>query len=117
MNISYYLDEYWRDIQYPLTKSLFLVNVSPVIIISLMCGFCIIFKYIIPSLMKNREPFQLRKIMFIYNCIMVFINGCGFFLCITMIDLTKLWDFKYPSRDISSKHAYQLIYWGINYIY
>lgn len=56
-----------------------------------------------PSFMKDRPAFQLRKVMFAYNIIMVFVNGFFLFESVRRCDYgRRLLDFKYPDRsDVS----------------
>ncbi len=98
--IIYYLHQYWIDIQDPRTKPYPLVDVSPWTMANIMFAYYFIVTKIGPQLMKNHEPFKLRKIMFIYNVIMVLVNGYFFKEAISRIDYgRRIIDWQYPDRN------------------
>jgi len=99
-NVIYYLHQYWVDIQDPRTKPYLLVDVSPWTMANIMFAYYCIVTKIGPQLMKNREPFKLRKVMFLYNFIMVLVNAYFFKEALCRIDYGKrLLNWKYPDRN------------------
>lgn len=112
--IQYYLFNYWeiegdqRIRHYPL------MNGGPLPVIAIIFTYVMIVKVIGPQLMKNREPFQLRMPIIIYNIYNVLINIWFFLESIYCLDYgRRLYDFKFPSntdRSPMAEHCCFMIY-------
>ncbi|CAG2173276.1 unnamed protein product [Oppiella nova] len=71
-----------------------------------MASYVLFVKWIGPNLMKNREPMDLRLVMFVYNTAMVIINTYFFVMVVLHCDYGKRFiDFKYPDRKDTSPRA------------
>jgi elongation of very long chain fatty acids protein 7 len=55
------------------TKNLFLMD-RPLTIVTICASYIVLVKFIGPKLMKNRKPFELNRIMMIYNVAQVVFN-------------------------------------------
>ena len=100
----------------PRTHHLLPVNVSPFFAIWMIFNFVLFAKYLGPAIMKNREPYNLRTLMFIYNCLMTWVNAYAVYKVIPLSNYFRvLLDFEYPDRGDMSEHAIELIHLGYLY--
>ncbi len=109
-------NKYFADHQDPRTRHYPLVSVSPWTIIAIMSTYLILTTRLIPRWMKNREPFELRGIMFAYNCIMVTINTFFFAAVVYRMDYGRRFlDFKYHDEIDTSPSMLLEIHLGYFY--
>ncbi len=102
----YYLQQYWQDSGDQRTCGLPLIREGPWAMITVMCLYLLFVQKIGPKMMKNREPYQLRVPMFIYNTIMVIINFYFFFEALHWLDYGReLPNFKWPDGKDKSKRT------------
>lgn len=105
--LKYYLFDFWeiegdpRIGQFPFFKG------GPWTTWSLIAFYVYFVKSLGPKLMKNVEPFSLRRIMFIYNFVMIFVNAFFFYQIIFVFDFGRdlnLFNFeRVDKRDTSLK--------------
>lgn len=103
--LRYYLQQYWQDFGDQRTSGLPLIREGPWAMISVMILYLLFVQKLGPKMMKNREPYQLRVPMFIYNAVMVIINFYFFFESMRWLDYGReLPNFKWPDgKDTSAK--------------
>ena len=108
----------WIGMAYdPRTHHLVLVNLSPFLIIWYIFNFLAFANYLGPAIMKNRQPYNIRGVMFFYNVIMTFFNLYAVYRVIPLSNyFTILLDFEYPDRTDMSEHAIYLIHLGYLYL-
>lgn len=112
-NYTYYLHGYWYEIQDERTKDLPLVAVHPLTMTSIMLAYFLFVTKFGPMYMKDRAPFQLRKLMFVYNFVMVGVNGFYLYEALRRSDyLRRFLDFQYPDRSIVSTETMEEINLG-----
>ena len=100
----------------PRTNHLLPVSVSPFFALWLVFNFVLGVKYLGPHIMENREPYNLRVPMFLYNVIMTIINMIAVYKVIPMSNYFRvLLDFEYPDRNDMSEHSIYLIHLGYCY--
>ena len=108
-NYSYYLYNYWDEIQDNRTKSYPLVAVHPITMSAIMYSYYLIVTKIGPTMLKNHAPFQLRRLMFSYNMVMVTVNGFFLYEAIRRSDYFRfLGQFEYPDRNDSSPETMEV---------
>ncbi|CAG2100581.1 unnamed protein product [Medioppia subpectinata] len=108
--LRFALYDYWLDFPDPRTKHYPVVGMSPLTFGLIMASYVWFVTSIGPKLMKNREPFQLRSVMLVYNTAMVAINTYFFAMVVVHCDYGKRFlDFKYPDRnDWSARTLWEL---------
>ena len=95
--LRYYLQQYWQDLGDQRTIGLPLIREGPWAMITVMTLYLVFVRKVGPKMMKNREPYQLRGPMFVYNTVMVVINFYFFFESIQWLDYGRqLSNFKWP---------------------
>ena len=94
----------------PRTYHLIVASVSPFLVIWIAFNFVLFAKHLGPAIMKNREPYDLRFPMFLYNSIMAWINVLAVYKVFIYSNyLTVLFDFDYPDRsDMSDRSIIQI---------
>lgn len=104
-DIWYYCNQYWIDIHDPRTTSYPIASGGPGILITILLSYLLFVKQIGPKLMKNRQPFELRWAMLIYNITMVLVNLFFFYHLVSRCEYGKRFlVFKFPPRnDFSPK--------------
>ncbi|CAG2171718.1 unnamed protein product [Oppiella nova] len=115
--LFYWLHEYWEQGIDPRTRGYFLVDMSPLTLCCILAIYIIHVKLLIPYLMKNRKPFDLKKIIIGYDVLLVAINA--YFWFYSLAHITDMWDFRNPKTDTSDKamkfintaHLYYLSKW------
>ncbi len=96
-NISYYLDDFWTEYGDPRVAHLLLMGSmrSPLFI---LLGYLIWVLALGPFLMSTRRPFELKRLLLLYNLFMTLMNG--YFLYNVFIYwrfvVEKATDFRYP---------------------
>lgn len=112
--LKHCLFEYWESQGDPRTKHFPLINSGPLPVLSIIAGYVFFVKFAGPRLMKNREPFDLRKTIVVYNIYNVLISVWFFFESIYCLDYgRKLFDFAFPpTDDVSPKlvHTCTMLY-------
>ena len=112
---TYYLWGYFLEHQDPRTKNYPLVSLSPYSIALIMYFYYLLVTKIGRKFMKNRQPFQLRKTMFIYNIFMVIINAYFFYEAISYCDYLRVFlNFDYPD---SSDRSPETIRVSFNFLF
>ncbi|CAG2171304.1 unnamed protein product, partial [Oppiella nova] len=90
--IYYWIYEYWEQGIDTRTRGYFLVDMSPLTLCCILAMYIIHVKLLIPYLMKNRKPFDLKKIIIGYDVLLVAINA--YFWFYSLAHITDMWDFK-----------------------
>jgi hypothetical protein len=112
----YYVHQYWEEEGDPRVKHLPLMNGGPILMLAILGSYLIIVKNIGPNLMKNRDPFQLRKQMLIYNIFMVLVNA--YFFCEALLCLrfgADLAIFSKPTYSDLSHKQMRILHSGYYY--
>jgi len=70
-----------------------LINGGPWKIMTISFSYWLFVRILGPSMMKNREPFDLRSLMLLHNSFLIGVNGVGFFVALWITDMMKeCWD-------------------------
>lgn len=100
----------------PRTQHLLWINVSPWFILWGIFNFVMFAQVLGPKIMKQLPKFDVRWMMFIYNCLMSLIN---FYAVYNVVPLSGyfsvLLNFQYPDRSDMSPRAIYLIHLGYMY--
>lgn len=97
---TYYLHQYWFDLQDPRSAHIPLTNVPPYQFVSVILFFILFVTKIGPALMNNREPFRLRRPIICYNIFMVAVNAYYFVQALKRSGYgAKLANFDYGDRS------------------
>lgn len=99
---------YWNDNCDVRTKEFWLIKNGPLDMFIVITIYFAFVTKIGPRFMKNREPYQLRNAMVIYNFLLVGINIFFFFEALNWIDYgARLLNFRFPDgNDTSPKALY-----------
>lgn len=81
--IRYYVSQYWQENGDPRSNGLPLIREGPWPTLFVIGIYLFFVTRMGPSMMRKREPYQLRWPMLIYNTLMVIING--YFLIQSMV--------------------------------
>ena len=104
--VDYYLSQYWIDESDPRTRDYWLSRGGPHRILWIMILWLLFVTKVGPLLMANRKPFELRRLMFVYNIVMVVTNAYFFVLSVRWLDYgRRLFEFEFPSREDTSEHT------------
>ena len=116
--VHYYLHEFWITFGDKRMKRFHIFSDGPYLLFNVILLYLALVLKIIPKLMKNRPPFQLKSAILTYNSVLVVINLFYFiYECVHLnggIDL--LLDFTIPSDDEESPilrfeaHLYHFYY-------
>ncbi|XP_027201187.2 very long chain fatty acid elongase 7-like [Dermatophagoides pteronyssinus] len=100
-NISYYWYDYWKENGHPYTMNNYWICMNgPTRIIMIIIGYLYFCLSLGPSLMMNRKPFELRRIMLCYNIITVVLNLYFFLQSLYYLKFgIRLFDFKFPDHN------------------
>ena len=115
--VRYYLQHFWQDFGDQRTKDLPMFREGPWLMVTVMIFYLLFVSKFGPKMMKNREPYQLRGPMFVYNTVMVVINFYFFFQSIEWLDYGRqLSNFKCPDgtdwTDRTMVHIWSFyLYW------
>lgn len=102
----YVLNDYWTQVQDPRTTHLPLVNGTPWPLCVLMFIYAILVIKIIPEMMKDRAPFEIRRLILAYNIFMVFANLYFFCFFITRTNYgMRFLNFTYPPHSDNSPYV------------
>ena len=100
---------WWSETIDPRTNNYFLIDISHVSICGIMLVYAALVWFIIPYLMRNREPFNIKKWIIIYDFTLVAINFYFFIKTLQLCDwgreLLKWSD----TRDDWSERAFRYI--------
>jgi len=77
-NVKYYTHDFWEIYGDNRVSRLPLLNSGPWHVLTLTAFYLYFVKVYGPQMMKNRQPMNLKWIMFIHNVTLVLINGLGF---------------------------------------
>lgn len=79
MNLAhYYIYDWWNEYGDPRVVKYPLMDGGPFTTVFLVCLYLYIVKIAGPSFMKNRKPFDLRKLILAFNIFLVLLNCYGF---------------------------------------
>ncbi|RWS15804.1 elongation of very long chain fatty acids protein-like isoform X2 [Dinothrombium tinctorium] len=84
--LRYVYYDYWQEDGDPRVKLFPMMNGGPWIVLTILAVYLYFVKYLGPSFMKNRQPFDLRRLIFWYN---VFLVACNSFFFINGLYYTK----------------------------
>ena len=76
-SFQYLFYDFWQEKQHPLTQDLPLIRNPPGTILSIVFVYWFLVRVLLPKLMRNREPFDLRTIMLLHNSFLIGLNGIG----------------------------------------
>ena len=113
--LKFMLFEFWDEIGDKRTQPYILAKYGPLPIFSIMFLYLAFCTIIGPRMMRHREPFNLRKIIMVYNIIMVILNARNTFLAIYFLNFGKdlfKEDLFNLQRDVNTP----LILWQIHQI-
>ncbi|CAG2122070.1 unnamed protein product, partial [Medioppia subpectinata] len=99
--VFYWLHEYWEEGVDPRTRGYFLVDMSAITMGAILLTYIIHVVFLIPYLMKNRKPFDLKRVIIAYDVLLVAING--YFWVYALAHFSDLWNFSNPKNDTSDK--------------
>jgi hypothetical protein len=90
---AWLLNDAWDEFGDARVESMPFMKGGPWTVLSVVGSYLLLVKLIGPWYMRNREPFDLRPFILIYNALMVGFNGLGF-LCGLWITsgIRKTWD-------------------------
>jgi len=98
--LNYYLFDYWREMGDHRTADYPLIRDGPWLMLTIMTSYYIFVKKIGPNFMKNRQPFELRSLLLVYNSLMVVTNAYFFMQSLQWIKYgSALMDFRFPAKD------------------
>ncbi|RWS05867.1 elongation of very long chain fatty acids protein-like protein [Dinothrombium tinctorium] len=78
--IRYYYYDLWQSVGDPRINQMPLMDGGPWTTLSIVIAYVYFVKILGPELMEKRPPFDLKRIIFCYNILMVIINGVFFVL-------------------------------------
>ena len=100
--IKYILFDYWEEAWDPRSRHMSFVSGGPWKMMAAMTFYIYFSAWLGPALMKNRAPFELRRAMLFYNISTVLLNAYFFIMSVYYLRFgLELFNFKFPSRDIS----------------
>ena len=92
---EYYMTQYWNERCDPRTVHLPLMNGGPWSLLAILVAYFLFVTRFGPKWMSNRNPFELRRLMLLYNVTMVAINLFFLYQSILWLDYgLRLLDFK-----------------------
>jgi len=112
---NYLLHEYWKNESDPRIASYPLFVDGPGSMLCIMTTYLLFVKVLGPYLMRNRNAFELRREMLIYNTFLVFINAYFFVEGLICLEFGKaLIHTEFPNKNDYSKFTIRCIdsaYW------
>ena len=120
--LHYYVYQFWYDSCDPRTKNFPLIGSGPWPTIFVVLLYLLFVLCVGPKIMKNREPFQLRAPMFVYNTATVVINLYFMYESYQWLEGGRqLYDFKWPDGEDWSErtmaHIWSFyLYWLIKFL-
>ncbi|XP_054157624.1 elongation of very long chain fatty acids protein AAEL008004-like [Oppia nitens] len=98
--LVYYLtDDYWDQMGDPRTHDLPFVSGGIWQILTVMTGYLLVTRKLLPVFMANRSAYDMRRPMFIYNIVMVAANAYLFVEAVGACELGRVFlNFKYPDQ-------------------
>ncbi|CAG2105158.1 unnamed protein product, partial [Medioppia subpectinata] len=93
--------KYWEEGVDPRTRGYFLVDMSAITMGTILLTYIFHVVFLIPYLMKNRKPFDLKRVIIAYDVLLVAING--YFWVYALAHFSDLWNFSNPKNDTSDK--------------
>ena len=116
--LEYYFHRYWVEEGDPRTRDYWLATGGPQRFLTIMILWLVFVKKIGPQMMANRKPFDLRRVMFVYNIFMVILNAYFFVLSIRWLDYgRRIFEFQFPSREDTSEATLRQIDEAVLYGY
>jgi len=89
-NIKYYSHDFWETCGDNRVSRLPLLNSGPWHVLTLTAFYLYFVKIYGPQMMKNRQPMNLKWIMFVHNILLVLVNGLGFIVALHGTKFFKL---------------------------
>ena len=90
--MDYLLNGIWNEYGDDRVRDFYLMDGGPLKVISMVLVYLVLVKLIGPKFMENRQPFNIRPIILIYNSLMIGFNGIGFCFAIWITDrFTLTW--------------------------
>lgn len=99
--VKYYMFDFWEKESDPSINEYFLMRGGPWVAISVVSAYVYFVTKLGPALMKNREPFQLKKPILIYNSFMTLVNLYFFYEIVVNFRLgidMNMYNFNRPAR-------------------
>lgn len=100
-SVHYFMYQYWEEQGDPLSSKIFLTKYGLYMPIMTMVIYYLLVTRIIPSLLQNRDAFQLKWVLVGFNMMMVLINL--YFFTQTFIHYNygmDMFDFDFPRKDV-----------------
>jgi elongation of very long chain fatty acids protein 7 len=114
--ISFVYHDIWEFTAEPRTNSFPLIGGGPWKVFLIVGVYLALTMRILPAVMKNRKPFDLRSTMVVYNLLMVMLNGVG---CIIGFYLSnyglRTWACECSTPEDDSPSTWIMIYLGYFY--
>lgn len=79
---SYVLWDFWEENGDKRVTHLPLINGGPWAVLFIVFLYWFLVRVLLPKLMENRPPFELRAAMLLHNSFLIGINGVGVFICL-----------------------------------
>lgn len=101
--LRYIYYDYWEELADPRTAHYPLISSGPTIVILIIVFYLLFVKQIGPKIMANREPFNLKKLILLYNSTLMLGNAFGFLYLLSKIDYGRIFfNFKFPDHSDTS---------------
>lgn len=111
--VSFVLYDAWDYYGDPRSLVLPFMQGPPYRIMAFVGLYVLFVKVIGPKWMKNREPFELRTFMFVYNSFLIGFNAVAFLLSMWVTDfLFRSWDCSPIDPNVSSFKEHVIVYFG-----
>lgn len=116
--MDYIVHRYWHEEGDPRTKDFPMMNYGLMPVLVLLTVYILFVKVVGPRLMRDREPFQLRTVIIIYNIINVLVNIFFFFATIFLLDYGKrMFQFDFPDRTDTSTNELRICFLSYTYMW
>ena len=114
--ITYIYHDVWETHADPRTNTFSLIGGGPWKVIFLVAIYLALTMRILPSMMKNRKPFNLRTTMVVFNLVMVMLNGVGCIIGFYLSDWgRRTWACECNNTQDNSASTWIMIYLGYFY--
>ena len=113
--LKFLLFDFWDEIGDKRMKPFLLARYGPLPIFTIMFSYLAFCTIIGPRMMRHREPFNLRKVIMVYNIIMVILNARNTCLAIYFLNFGKDL-FKEDLFNVQRDNYSPLVLWQLEQI-
>lgn len=104
---SYVLFDFWEENGDERVKHLPMISGGPWQVLGIIFLYWFLVRVLLPAMMKNRAPFELRAAMLLHNSFLIGINGVGVFICLYITKFMYLtWSCTKEGREISQLFSF-----------